>query len=261
MEKIIRSGTKEINIQWINSNLLNGPKPVLVFLHEALGSIIQWKSFPAELCHALNLPGIVIERSGHGKSSDLAGERDIRYLHNYADETQDVLKEILNPDQKIILVGHSDGGSIALILASRQLKNLLAVVTMAAHTFVEEETLAGIHPAIEAFESGKLDGLYRIHGEKTKELFYAWANTWLNPEFRNWGIREEIQSFNIPVLAMQGTNDQYGTEEQVNSIVLDKINRKGIMVPNCGHHPHLEKKDLIIREIENGFNQLRMTNS
>lgn len=254
MEKIIRLGAREINIQWINPGSLTDSKPVLVFLHEALGSIIQWKSFPTDLCRSLNLPGIVIERTGHGKSSGLSGKRDIHYLHNYADETQEVLKEILNPDQKIILIGHSDGGSIALLLASRELKNLLAVVTMAAHTFVEEETLAGIHPAIAAFEAGKLDGLYRIHGEKTKELFHAWSDTWLESSFKNWDIRGEIQSFRIPVLAMQGKNDQYGTEEQVNSIVSDHKNRKGSMIPGCGHHPHLEKKDWVIAEVENWIN-------
>lgn len=256
MEKLIHLGSKEINIQWINSSLLNDSKPVLVFLHEALGSIIQWKSFPADLCNSLNLPGIVIERSGHGKSSYLTEERDSFYLHHYATETLDVLREVLNPDQKYIFIGHSDGGSIALILASRNLKNLQALVTMAAHTFVEDETLAGIHPAIEAFEAGKLDGLYRIHGEKTKDLFYAWANTWLNPGFKNWDIRNEIQSFPQPVLALQGKNDQYGTEEQINSIVLNKANRKGMMIPNCGHHPHLEKKELVIREIENWIREI-----
>ncbi len=249
MEKIIRLGAKEINIQWINPGSAIDSKPVLIFLHEALGSIIQWKSFPTELCRSLNLPGVVIERTGHGKSSGLSGKRDIHYLHNYADETQEVLKEILNPDQKIILIGHSDGGSIALLLASRELKNLLAVVTMAAHTFVEEETLAGIHPAIAAFEAGKLDGLYRIHGEKTKELFYAWSDTWLEPSFKNWDIRHEIRSFQISALAMQGKNDQYGTEEQVNSIVSCHENRTGIMIPGCGHHPHLEKPEDTMKAI------------
>lgn len=250
MEKIIRLGTKEINTQWINLGSLTDSKPILIFLHEALGSIIQWKSFPSELCNSFNLPGIVIERTGHGKSSALIGERDIHYLHQYADETAAVLREILNHNQKYILVGHSDGGSIALILASRNTKNLQAVVTMAAHTFVEDETLAGIHPAIAAFEASKLDGLYKIHGEKTKPLFYAWANTWLAPAFKKWDIRDEIQSFTLPVLAIQGAEDQYGTEEQVNSIIFSHENRLKEMIPSCGHHPHLERKELVIRQIE-----------
>lgn len=256
MEKIIRLENKEINIQWINQSLNSDTKPVLVFLHEALGSIIQWKSFPADLCNSLNLPGIVIERSGHGKSSALSGERTIQYLHLYADETQEVLKEVLNPNQKIILIGHSDGGSIALILASRNIKNLQALATMAAHTFVEDETLAGIHPAIEAFKGGKLDGLYRIHGEKTKDLFYAWANTWLNPAFKGWDIRDEIHLFPQPVLAIQGKNDQYGTEEQVNSIVSGHKNRKGVIISGCGHHPHLEKQEEVIKAITNWLRTL-----
>lgn len=241
MEKVIRIQSKEINIQWIHHTLISESKPILVFLHEALGSIIQWKSFPQDLCQSVNLPGIVIERSGHGKSSSLAGERDRNYLHRYADETIDVLLEVLNPHQKIILVGHSDGGSIALLLGSKKLKNLQAIVTMAAHTFVEPETLAGIHPAIEAFKSGKLNGLYKIHEDKTEALFYAWANTWLSPDFKSWDIRNEIQDFKQPVLAIQGINDQYGTEEQVNSIVDGHSNRTRKMIPACGHHPHLEK--------------------
>lgn len=249
MEKIIHLGSREINTQWINPSLLNGTKPVLVFLHEALGSIIQWKSFPAELCKVLNLPGIVIERSGHGKSGYLTEERNSRYLHEYAAETSDLLREVLNRDQQYIIVGHSDGGSIGLIIASHESKNLRALVTMAAHTFVEEETLSGITPAVVAFENGKLDGLYKIHGLKTKTLFYGWANTWLSPNFRSWDIREEIQSFTIPVLAIQGTNDQYGTEEQVNSIVAGHENRKGMMLPSCGHHPHLEKPEETMKAI------------
>ena len=255
MEKIIRLNNKEINIQWINQGLINNSRPVLVFLHEALGSIIQWKSFPSELSNTLHLPGIVIERSGHGKSGSLTGERDINYLHRYADETREVLREVLNPTQKIILVGHSDGGSIALIMASKNQKNIQAIVTMAAHTFVEDETLAGIYPAIEAFEAGKLDGLYKIHGEKTQTLFYAWANTWLTPGFKNWDIREEIQSIPVPVLDLQGKDDQYGTEEQVNSIILNKENRIGKIIPACGHHPHLEKKEVIINEIRKWLNE------
>lgn len=261
MEKIIRIASKEINIQWINASAASDAKPVFVFLHEALGSIVQWKSFPSELCADFHLPGIVIERSGHGHSSSLIKKRDRNYLHEYADETAEVLREILNPNQQIILVGHSDGGSIALILGARKMKNLRGIITMAAHTFVEDETLAGIHPAIAAFEDGKLNGLYKIHGEKTKDLFYAWADTWLHPDFKSWDIRSEITSFTIPVLAIQGENDQYGTEEQVNSIVLSHTNRLKEIIPSCGHHPHLEKPEQVMKAIAHWMKELRMPNS
>lgn len=256
MEKQVHLNDRTIHVQWINHLLIADSKTILVFLHEALGSIVQWKSFPQDLCHSLNLPGIVIVRSGHGKSSPLIGERDHNYLHDYADETIRVLLEILNPNQKIILVGHSDGGSIALLLAGKQLKNLQALVTMAAHTFVEPETLAGIHPAIEAFKSGKLNGLYKIHEDKTEALFYAWANTWLSPGFKSWDIRNEIQGFKQPVLAIQGINDQYGTEEQVHSIVAGHSNRIGKMIPACGHHPHLEKPKEMVDLISDWISKL-----
>lgn len=250
MEKHIQLADKQIHIVFINPSIYSEDKPMLVFLHEALGSIPQWKSFPSLLCDRLNLPGIIIERSGHGKSSPIIVERTIHYLHAYADETNEVLKEVLGFHQPYILVGHSDGGSIALIYAALHHKHCLGIVTMAAHTFVEEETIAGIAPAVEAFEAGKLNGLHAIHGDKTTALFYAWANTWKAPFFRNWDIREEILPINIPVLAMQGANDQYGTKAQLDSI--EKVNTDVTIkeIPNCGHHPHLEMGMEVILEIE-----------
>lgn len=241
MNKTLHIGTDLISIQWVNYECIHDDKPILIFLHEALGSIIQWKTFPQTLCTNLQLAGLIIERTGHGNSSGLTGERTTTYLHQYAEETLEVIKACLPSDKRFILVGHSDGGSIALILGAKKLKFLQAVITMAAHTFVEEETLAGIQPAIEAYDAGKLDGLKRIHGEKTETLFFAWANTWLHPDFKNWDIRAEIQSISVPILAIQGILDQYGTEKQVDSIVEISPKNKGIMLPNCGHHPHLEK--------------------
>lgn len=249
MEKYIQLVDKQIHVVFLNPTIYSVDKPMIVFLHEALGSIPQWKSFPNLLCDRLNLPGVVIERSGHGKSSPISGERDEHYLHLYADETNEVLKEILPFHHSYILVGHSDGGSIALIHAAQQHKHCIGIVTMAAHTFVENETLAGIAPAIEAFENGKLNGLYSIHGDKTSTLFYAWAKTWNASYFRNWDLRNEIQTISIPVLAIQGANDQYRTKAQLDSInVLCSATIKEI--PACGHHPHLEMGMEVILEIE-----------
>lgn len=241
MEKRISIGEFCVNVQFLLFQNRTETKPIVVFLHEALGSIPQWKSFPMQLCEQNGLSGILIERSGHGKSDGLQESRDIDYLHKYAFETEQTLLELLPPKQPILFIGHSDGGSIALILGNSQRLNIQGIVTMAAHTFVEEETRAGIAPAVNAFEEGKLDGLYKIHGEKTKELFYAWANIWQNERFSSWDIRSEIESFDLPVLAIQGNNDQYGTTKQVDSIVGNKTNRQGTIINACGHHPHLEK--------------------
>ncbi len=252
MEKRLQLDNYAVNVQWLRT--WSPGNPVLVFLHEALGSIIQWKSFPEQLCNELELSGIVIERRGHGHSDPLPAEnRSADYLHQYTTETKAVLDALLPLGTPIILVGHSDGGTIALLYAKHYPKNILGICTMAAHTFVEPETLAGIEPAVEAFKSGKLDGLKRMHGDKTERLFYAWADTWRAPFFRDWDIREEIKGITCHVLAIQGMNDQYGTRAQVDSIAAAAANCETCLVPDCGHHPHIEKQEAIISKIRSWF--------
>lgn len=216
---------------------------VLVFLHEALGSVGQWKDFPQKLCSALRLNGIVYEREGHGNSSSLRKKRDKNYLHDYAwNELPELLDIILPKEKQVILVGHSDGASIALLYAARFPKKVKAVVSMAAHVIVEDVTLNGIEPAVKAYRDGKLEGLRKFHGEKTDELFYAWADTWNLPEFRSWNICQDIETISCLVLALQGVNDQYGTELQLD-LIAESIKRgevTKVMLPKCGHHPHLE---------------------
>lgn len=225
---------------------------VLVFLHEALGSIPQWKSFPERLCETLRLNGIVYERRGHGGSDNFSDQtRTENYLHQYAfEELPAFLSEVLSNDQKVILVGHSDGGTIALLFAAKFPKKVKACITMAAHVINEKETLEGIHPAIQAFETGKLDGLKKFHGQKTTDLFYAWARTWLSKSFKDWNITKEIKGIECPVIAIQGEKDQYGTPEQLELIEKSvKSEIKTFLVPNCGHHPHLEKAEEIVKII------------
>lgn len=240
METFLRLRDYKVHAQIIGD--LRSDAPVLVFLHEALGSIIQWKQFPED-CHRLtSLPCIVIERRGHGQSDPLTAARTAAYLHEYTDELHFILSELLPADKKVILIGHSDGGTIALLYARYYPRLVAAVCTMAAHTFVEKETLAGIAPAVSAYEQGKLDGLRKIHGDKTDALFYAWANTWQSPEFATWDIRAEIVPISCPVLVIQGADDQYGTVQQVISIENAAVSHERCWMPHCGHHPHLEKR-------------------
>jgi pimeloyl-ACP methyl ester carboxylesterase len=227
-------------------------KIILVFLHEALGSIGQWRNFPSQLCNELKLNGLVYEREGHGKSSAFQQSRTANYLHEYAlEELPLVLENLIGIDQKIILVGHSDGGSIALIYAAQFPKKVAAVITMAAHVINEPETIAGIQPAIDAYNAGKLEGLKKFHGDKTEDLFFAWANTWKSADFKDWNICQDISGIKAPLLALQGSRDQYGTikqlqliEESVNGIVETQL------LDACGHQPHLEKMELVIGEIK-----------
>jgi pimeloyl-ACP methyl ester carboxylesterase len=226
---------------------------ILLFLHEALGSIVQWKSFPMELCKSLRLNGIVYERQGHGKSDAMTSKRNSRYLHEYAFvELPAFINTLFSADQKIILVGHSDGGTIALLYAAHFPKKIEGVITMAAHVINEAETVAGIAPAVKAYQEGKLNRLGEFHGEKTDDLFYAWADTWNTPEFKMWNIIDEISNLNVPVLAIQGAKDQYGTKKQLN-LIKEHVNGNctTVLIPDCGHHPHLEKSAETTYEIMN----------
>lgn len=239
----------KLNYQFIHPTFIES-ETVLVFLHEALGSIPQWKNFPKELCETTQLKGLAYERTGHGQSPALTSIRDERYLHNYAQEFTDFIDVVL-PNQKIILVGHSDGGTISLLYAHLNPKNVLGVVTMAAHVINEPETIAGISPAIEAYKKGKLDGLKKHHGNKTETLFYAWANTWNLPKFKNWDITGEISQENIPGLFIQGDVDQYGTIKQLELINRQYENGENVFLEGVGHHPHLENTNLLVEIISN----------
>lgn len=248
----------EIAYQWVRPAELQEDF-IIVFLHEALGSIDQWRRFPRLLCDALGAKGLVYERQGYGSSSPFSSKRDSSYLEKYAlDELPQVISK-LAPDKKIILVGHSDGGSIALLYASKYPENISGVITMAAHVMVEEVTLAGIQPAIDAYQAGKLDGLKKYHGEKTEAVFYAWAHTWLSEEYRSWNICDKITQ-STPSLILQGDQDEYGTEKQLELIESKLKNVTTYLIPDCHHQPHLEKteeinvllKDWISKEILKG---------
>lgn len=225
---------------------------VALFLHEALGSIAQWKSFPADLCKALHIEGLVYERSGHGDSSPLFEPRKADYLHKYALRELPEFLEAIGEKRKLLLVGHSDGGTMALLFAAKFPKRVAGVITLAAHVINEPETIRGIQPAIAAFETGKLDGLRKYHGDKTDALFYAWATIWRDLSFRDWNITKEISSPNSKGIFMQGADDQYGTPLQLD-LIQDHFlgEHKAVLIENCGHHPHLEQGKSVLEEIRN----------
>ena len=213
-------------------------RPYLVFLHEGLGSVGMWKDFPALLCQASACPGLVYDRQGYGKSAPLAQQHQIHYLHDYAlRELPQVLARLI-PGRAYVLIGHSDGGSIALIHAAQRPALLRGIVTEAAHVFVEPQTLDGVRAADASFQAGKLRALARYHAEQAEAVFNAWSQTWLAPPFRFWNIEYLLPSIACPALIIQGSADQYGSVAQVDAIVGKAARARKAMLAACGHAPH-----------------------
>lgn len=249
-------GTVQLNYQTIDPEQKIHDHIVALFIHEALGSIGQWKSFPQEVCNELGIEGLVYERQGHGKSDPFTEKRDKNYLHRYAlEELPAFIDTVIPSTKQLLLIGHSDGGSISLLYDHIYPERVKGMITMAAHVINEAETIAGIYPAVKAYNLGKLDGLKRYHGDKTDDLFQAWANIWTDENFRNWNITNEIGS-NNPALFIQGKADQYGTEKQLELIESHFENGNSLLLDQCGHHPHLEQKERIISVISDFFSNL-----
>jgi len=225
-------------------------RPCLLFLHEGLGSVSQWRDFPQRLCAATSCPGLVYDRLGHGQSSLLRQPRTIHFMHEYALCELPRLLTALLPGRPYLLVGHSDGGSIALIHGAARPPELLGIITAAAHVFVEDATLAGITSADQAYAAGRLQGLARHHGANTETMFTAWSRAWLHPAFRFWNIEYLLPAITAPLLVLQGRDDQYGTPAQVERIA----SRAGgpatpLLLPGCGHSPHLEHPELVLEHM------------
>lgn len=234
---------------WLGES--SASEPVVLFLHEALGSIAQWGDFPGKLCQALQLPGLVYERLGYGNSDANPNPRTHRYLHEAALVELPELVAQLNIHQPLILVGHSDGGSIALLYAAAFPERIHTVITMAAHVYNESITVAGIQTARKAWQEGKMKGLEIYHGVKTEKLFFDWNDTWQTPEFLKWDIsRDIITSEPFPALIIQGEDDQYGSAQQVIDIVrILGEEAEGLLVPQAGHSPFLDQPEELIEEI------------
>lgn len=215
--------------------------PSLVFLHDGLGAAGSWRRFAPDLAAALGCGALVYSRAGYGTSDPAPLPRPVEFMH---DEALVALPEILDrmKIRRAVLVGHSDGGSIALIHAAAFPDRVLALALEAPHVFVEPKTVESI-----AAISGNDDlrnRLERLHGPRTEETIQGWTEVWLRPEFRDWNLEALLPSVICPVLVVQGEDDEYGTVRQVEAIA------KGVrgpvetrLLPVCGHSPHHQKRD------------------
>jgi pimeloyl-ACP methyl ester carboxylesterase len=228
----------------------------LIFLHDALGSIAQWKQFPLNLCTRLGMKGLVYERAGYTSTGPPPEKRTADYLHDYAyTELTDFIEERVPADQNMILVGHSDGGTIAMLYAHQFPDRIAGIITLAAHVINEAETIAGVLKTVSAFEAGKLNGLAKYHGDNTRAIFYAWADIWRSSAFSDWNICEEVGG-TTPALLIQGEDDQFGTIKQLELLESVFENGTSQLLPNCGHHPYLDQETKLLEIIESWMSDI-----
>jgi len=232
--------------------------PELVFLHEGLGSVSHWRDFPLRVAQATGCAVTVYSRYGSGNSDVLREARGVRYMH---EEALDALPELLSRLEidSPILVGHSDGASIALIHAGTH-DRVCALVLLAPHIFVEDLSLASIADAKVKFETTNLAERLARHHRDAQRTFWGWNDIWLHPLFRNWNIEEYLPRITCPVLVIQGFEDQYGTMKQVEAIQRQVAGPVEVLaLENCRHSPQRDQPEATLRAIATFVDRIAKT--
>lgn len=238
-----------IEHQWIAPQ--RSGAPLVVFLHEGLGSLAMWKDFPQRLCDAAQCRGLVYSRPGYGRSTPrpLEVAWGLDFMHRQAHEVLPPLLEALDVDthaQPPWLYGHSDGASITLLYAARFPTQLAGAIVLAPHIMVEDLSVSSIESARQAYLDTDLrDRLARYHDDPDS-AFWGWNRIWLAPPFRDWSIEREIETIACPLLAVQGLDDEYGTLEQIRGIARRVPQTELVELPDCGHSPQRDQPDKLI---------------
>ncbi len=246
----MHAGSHRVEYYWTRPR--KDGEPVLVFLHEGLGSARLWRDFPATISDACDLPGLVYSRYGHGASDVLKGSRSANYMHEEALESLPALRLGLGLDD-VILIGHSDGASIALIHASSDQWPVRSVILEAPHVFVEERTVAKIRKTGTAYRNSDLGARLNQHHADGARTFFGWSRIWLDPSFRSWNIEACLQTIRCPMLVIQGREDEYGTMRQVDSILRHSPGPvETCILDDCRHAPHHDQPQAVCRRVS-GF--------
>lgn len=235
-------------LEWARIPGSSPEAPELVFLHEGLGSVTLWRDFPARLVAATGHGALVYSRYGYGQSDPITEKRGIDFMH---EEGLRALPELLDRlgIERPILVGHSDGASIALIHAGGAGRPLTGVVAMAPHVLVEDISIHSIEGAKRAYETTDLrDRLARHHADPDS-AFRGWNDVWLDPEFRAWNIEEFLPRITVPILAIQGVDDEYGTMDQLERIARGAPEVEQLRLKDCRHSPHKDQPGAVIAAI------------
>jgi pimeloyl-ACP methyl ester carboxylesterase len=218
--------------------------PTLVFLHEGLGSVSMWKDFPEQLAEATGLDAFIYSRQSYGKSSPLPVSRKSDYMH---DEALDILPKVLDQAniKNAILVGHSDGASIALLFAGSNIPPVpCALVLMAPHVFNEDLSIKSIALAKQAFENSDLRERLGVYHNDVDNAFWRWNDIWLHSDFKDWNIENCLRSITAPMLVIQGEDDEYGTDAQIHAIQ-EKCGGtvETLILSDCKHAPFRDQNE------------------
>lgn len=246
IEEVIDVKGKNLFIKF-NNSFEN--KPTIVFLHDSLGSVELWRDFPEKLAEATQCNVLAYDRLGYGKSFPMTThERENNYMELEADGLNDLLSELNINDA--ILFGHSDGGTIALIAASKYPEKVKAVICEAGHIFVEDITVKGVKEALNAYNTTNLpQRLEKYHRDKVETIVKAWTEIWLSEKFRTWNIESFLQNITSPLLFIQGEADEYGTLDQVEKTVSQVTGTaEKFIIPNIGHTPHKESPEIVLNK-------------
>lgn len=241
--------TVRIEHQWIAREKTTAP--LIVFLHEGLGSVAMWKDFPQRLCDAAACRGLVYSRPGYGRSTPrAAGEPlGIDFMHQQARQVLPALLTALGVDARVDrpwLLGHSDGGSIALLYAASYPDQIAGAIVLAPHILVEDLSVSSIRKVRMAYFDTDLRQRLARHHDDPDSAFWGWNDIWLKPEFRQWSIEAEISAIRCPLLAVQGLDDEYGTLEQINGIARRAPHTELLKLASCGHSPHRDQPEALI---------------
>jgi len=222
--------------------------PTLVFLHEGLGSVSMWRDFPEKVARATGCTAVVYSRHGHGRSDVLSEPRRVDYMHVEALAVLPELLERLGIGEPV-LIGHSDGGSIALIYAGVK-DRVKGLVLMAPHVFVEDLSVKSIAAAKTAFDTTDLPQKLARHHADAAKTFRGWNDIWLHPDFLKWNIEEYLPRVHCPLLAIKGFDDEYGTMAQLDAIAKQAGGPVELLrLADCRHSPHRDQPAVVLEAI------------
>jgi pimeloyl-ACP methyl ester carboxylesterase len=243
----------DIEFAWVGADdpRVTTHTPLLVFLHEGLGSLSMWKDFPQQLCQSAGVRGLVYSRPGYGRSTPRPHDErwGLDFMHVQAREVLPALLAALGVDTLAAppwLLGHSDGGSIALIHAASFPDRVAGTIVMAPHILVEEFGLVSIRKARDAYLTTDLPARLARHHADADSAFWGWNDIWLDPRFPAWSIEALLPAIRCPVLAIQGHDDQYGTMEQIEGIARRAPQTELLKLTPCGHSPHRDQPAAVI---------------